>query len=229
MELQYLGHAAFLLKSTSALIAIDPFITGNPLCLLTCQDIPKLDAILITHGHGDHLGDAVELAHRDGAEVVCVPEIGAWLSSQGVAHWCGMNLGGTARFSWGSARMVPALHSSSIDTGQGLVDGGVCCGFVVEIEGKRVYHAGDTCLTSDMAFLAESRLDLALLPVGGRYTMDQHDAVKALYMIKPRAFVPMPYDTFPVISGVNFDELRSALPAGVDMTVMSPLEILSLS
>lgn len=194
MIIHYIGHSTFQIESQDKNIIIDPFIRGNPWTEAIPEDFADVTHIFITHGHGDHLGDGVELAKLSGALVYCNHEIAAYLRDQGVEHIHGMHIGG--RYGW--VKMTPALHGSGIETPDGMLYGGLACGFLLDIEGKRIYHSGDTGLSQEMKLL-KGCVDLALLPIGGNYTMDIEDAKIALNFIQPSTFIPMHYKTFPVI------------------------------
>lgn len=198
MKLKYLGHAAYLIESSGYTIIIDPFISGNPENGFEVEDFKTLDYIFVTHGHGDHLGDTIELAKMTGATVIANFEIVNYLSGYGLeCH--PMHIGGRFLFPFGRVKMVQAVHGSSIPTDKGPVDGGNPCGFVIDINGKVVYHAGDTGLTMDMMLLETENIDVALLPIGGNFTMDIEDAIRAAAFIKPKTAIPMHYNTFGII------------------------------
>jgi len=191
MRIEFLGHACFLLEEPQAKVLIDPFLTGNPLAPKQAEEVDA-DYILVTHGHHDHVGDAVSIAKRTGAVIVSTVEVaGELFKPEGVEVLAG-NIGGRVRTSFGSVKLVPAQHGSG-------VAGGLACGFVVEIGGKKIYHAGDTGLFADLQLLREEEVDVALLPIGDFYTMGPADAVRAVEMIRPKAVVPMHYNTFPAI------------------------------
>lgn len=198
MRVQYLSHAAVLIEAKEIKAVIDPFISGNPNCPVKVDDLKNITHIFITHGHGDHLGDTVEIAKKWGSTVVCNFEIGNYLARYNLNIHT-MHIGGTYNFEFGKVKMTPALHGSGITDGEETIDGGNPCGFVIDIESKRIYHAGDTGLTLDMQLLESEGIDLAFIPIGGNYTMDIDDAVKAVGFIKPKIVVPMHYNTFPVI------------------------------
>lgn len=196
MKATWLGHAAFVLQTDAATVLIDPFISGNSRGADLPDDV-RPGAILVTHGHHDHLGDALELSRRFEAPIVAVPELANHCAEQGAASER-MNYGGTISVGGVRVTCVPAFHTSSI--GPERVFAGNPCGFVVELDGQRVYHAGDTCAFGDMELIARTAsLDLALLPIGGRFTMDPAGALVALSLLRPRAVIPMHYNTFPLI------------------------------
>jgi len=195
MEIRFLGHAAFALEHDGVTVLIDPFLTGNPKAAAGAEEVAA-DAILLTHGHGDHLGDTVAIAKRTGASVLAIVEIAEELRGDGLENVHDPNLGGTVSFAWGSAKLVPAWHTST--TPKGTVN--TPAGLIVEIGGSTVYHLGDTSLFGDLELIGRRHaIDVALIPIGGHYTMDRHDAVEAARMIGARQVIPCHYDTFPPI------------------------------
>jgi L-ascorbate metabolism protein UlaG (beta-lactamase superfamily) len=196
MDIRFLGHAAFALEHDGRTVLIDPFLTGNPKAAASADEVAA-DAILLTHGHGDHYGDTVAIAKRTGATVVAITEIADEINSSGEGvEAIDTNLGGTAEFDWGSVRLVPALHTST--TPNGTVS--VPAGLVVEIGDKRIYHLGDTALFSDLALPGRrGHIDVALMCIGGHYTMDRFDAVVAAEFVRADQVIPCHYDTFPLV------------------------------
>jgi L-ascorbate metabolism protein UlaG (beta-lactamase superfamily) len=194
MDIRFLGHAAFALEHDGKTVLIDPFLTGNPKAAASADEV-SADAILLTHGHGDHYGDTVAIAKRTGATVVAITEIAGEIGEEGVGV-IDTNLGGTAEFDWGSVRLTPAWHTST--TPKGTVS--TPAGLVIEIAGKRIYHLGDTALFSDLALpKRRGHLDVALMCIGGHYTMDRFDAVVAAELVGADQVIPCHYDTFPAI------------------------------
>lgn len=199
MELTYFGHSAFQLSDGEHTILLDPFMSGNPSCNST-PDSVDADTILLTHAHNDHVGDTVEIAKRTGARVFATFELANVLSSLGVENAVGANHGGTVGFPGGSAKFVPAWHTSSYTLDDGtVVAPGVPAGFVIHFGGKTIYAAGDTALFSDMQLVGDENIDIALLPIGDHFTMGPDDALKAIDYIRPRTVVPCHYNTFPPI------------------------------
>lgn len=192
MKIEFLGHACFLLESSGYKLLVDPFLTGNKLAAKKADQL-VVDYIFVTHGHDDHVGDAISIAKRTGATIVAVVEIVRHLFAPADVKTLAGNIGGRQKAPFGSFKFVPANHGSG-------VPGALSCGFVIEIEGKKIYHAGDTGLVSEMCFLADEQIDVALLPIGDYYTMGPQDAVKAVELIKPKCVIPMHYNTFPVIN-----------------------------
>ncbi|WP_409228743.1 metal-dependent hydrolase [Gudongella sp. SC589] len=198
MKLTYLGHSSFLIEEGKFKGIIDPFLSGNQASITKPEDIKGLTHIFITHGHGDHIGDAVQLAKANDALVIANAEISDYLSTKGLRIHA-MHIGGRFKFDFGTVKMTPALHGSGIKTEKGMLYGGNPGGFVVEVNCKKVYHAGDTGLTMDMKLLEAEKIDVAMLPIGGNFTMDIDDAIIAADFVKPRILIPMHYDTFQVI------------------------------
>lgn len=198
MNITYYGHSVFEIENKNFKCIIDPYITGNPMFPEDIDSISGLTHIFVTHGHGDHLGDCVELAKKNNAIVITNAEISNYLSSKGVKTHS-MHIGGRYKFDFGTVKLTVALHGSSINDMGNIIDGGNPCGFLIEIDGKKIYHAGDTGLTLDMKLLEDEKIDLALIPIGGNFTMDMYDAAKAVEFIKPKCVIPMHYDTFRVI------------------------------
>jgi L-ascorbate metabolism protein UlaG (beta-lactamase superfamily) len=195
MDIKFLGHAAFAIEHDGKTLLIDPFLSGNPKAAVTADEVAA-DAILLTHGHGDHIGDTVAIAKRTGATVVAIVELAGELKESGVENLIDPNIGGTADLGFATARMTPAWHTST--TPGGTVN--TPAGFVIEIGDKRIYNVGDTGLFSDLALPAKrGHIDLAIVPIGGHYTMDRFDAVAAAELIKADQIIPAHYDTFPPI------------------------------
>ena len=194
MEIRFLGHACFELSDGSDTVLIDPFLSGNPKAAIAADDAAAT-TILLTHGHGDHIGDTVSIAKRTGAPVVAIVELAGELEEEGVeVH--DPNLGGTVRFDWGSVKLVPAWHTST--TPKGTVN--TPAGLVVNFQDTIVYHLGDTCLFSDLQLVGKrAPIDVALMCIGGHYTMDSTDAVEAAQLVGASTVIPCHYDTFPLI------------------------------
>jgi L-ascorbate metabolism protein UlaG (beta-lactamase superfamily) len=194
MEIRFLGHAAFELKHEGTTLLVDPFLTGNPKAAVQADELDA-DAILLTHGHVDHIGDTVAIAKRTGATAVAIVELATELSQDGV-DIRDPNLGGTVRFDWGSVKLVPAWHTST--TPKGTVN--TPAGLVIELGGKTIYHLGDTALFSDLSLVGRNHpIDVALMCIGGHYTMDRFDAVVAAELVGAKQVIPCHYDTFPPI------------------------------
>jgi L-ascorbate metabolism protein UlaG (beta-lactamase superfamily) len=210
----WFGHSAFRFESPSGrVLIIDPWLS-NPSAPAGALTIDKADAILVTHGHSDHLGETVPLAQRTGARVFAIHEVSLYLRKQGLADVVGMNKSGSVRLDGITITMVDASHSGGIETAAGVIPGGEPAGFIVKFENDLVvYHAGDTGLFGDMRLLAQLyKPDVAILPIGGLYTMGPAEAAKACAWLKPRHILGMHYGTFPALSGTPA-ELRRYLPA----------------
>jgi len=196
MDIRYLGHATFELIDGDTRVLVDPFLApNNPKAPVTADEVDPTH-ILVTHAHVDHLADAAAVAKRTGAPTVALVELANWLGAQGVENVIDPNLGGTVRFDWGWVKLVQAFHSST--TPDGTVT--LAAGLVINIGGTTVYHLGDTCLFGDLRLIAQrTPVDVAIMPIGGHYTMDRHDAVVAAELIGAATVIPGHYDTFPPI------------------------------
>jgi L-ascorbate metabolism protein UlaG (beta-lactamase superfamily) len=194
MEVRFLGQACFTLSDGGTTVLIDPFLTGNPKAAVSADEVDAT-TILLTHGHADHLGDTVPIAKRTGATVVAIVELAREIGQHGV-DVRDPNFGGTVEFDWGSVKLVPAWHTSTTP------DGGVsaAAGLVVDFKGTIVYHLGDTCLFSDLQLVGKRKpIDIALIPIGGHYTMDRFEAVDAAALVGAKTVIPCHYNTFPLI------------------------------
>jgi L-ascorbate metabolism protein UlaG (beta-lactamase superfamily) len=219
MDLRYLGHAAFSLSEGDTTVVIDPFLTGNPKAAATADEL-EATTLLLTHGHGDHFGDITDIARRTGAPILAITEIAHEISEQDGLEAIDCNLGGSHDFEWGWAKLVPALHTST--TPRGTVS--PPAGIVLNFRGTIVYHLGDTALFSDLQLVGRRHpIDIALMCIGGHYTMDRHDAVDAAGLVGARTVIPCHYNTFPPIetdAGAFKADVESA--TGSKVAVLEP-------
>jgi len=211
LRLTYHGHSCFELEADGHRIIVDPFLNGNTHAKRKPADV-KVEAVLVSHGHGDHVGDAVEIAKRNGCPVVANFEISNWISAQG-ADSHGMHIGGAHTFPWGRVKLTPALHGSVLPDG---TYGGNPAGFLVWMGGQCVYFAGDTGIMSDMALYGRlNPIDLALLPIGDNYTMGVDDAVEAAALLGCKQAMPIHFNTFPIIPADPKEFLRRVEARGI--------------
>lgn len=218
----WLGHSTLLLETSGHRLLIDPFFTGNPACPARADEA-ACDFILISHGHGDHVGDAVAIAKRTGAQVIANYEIATWLQGQGLSTAHGMQHGGSFAFPFGRVKMTFAIHGSALPDGS---NGGNPAGFLITTkDGKKIYDAADTGLFGDMRLIGEEGLDLALLPIGDNYTMGPDDALRAVKLLAPKKVVPIHYDTWPPIAqDARAWAARVGQEAKVEAVVLRPGE-----
>jgi L-ascorbate metabolism protein UlaG (beta-lactamase superfamily) len=195
VELTYHGHSCFGISVGDVQLLIDPYLTGNDLADVRADQVDA-DYILVSHGHGDHLGDTVEIAKRTGAMTISNFEIRNWLEAQGVERTHALHIGGGYDFPFGRVKLTIAHHGSGLPDGS---YGGNPAGFLLTLEGKKLYHACDTALFYDMKLIGEEGLDLAILPIGDNFTMGPDDALRAVELLEPRVVIPIHYNTFDVI------------------------------
>ncbi len=216
MKITFLGHSGFFIEG-SAKIAIDPFLSGNPVAKHEAGDI-KADLILVSHGHGDHLGDTLQIGKNSNSTVVSVFEMASYCNRNGVqAH--GMHIGGSHKFGDVKIKLTPAWHGTGFGNEGPMEYLGTPCGFIINMDGKTIYHSGDTGLFGDMELIGRLHIiDLALLPIGDNFTMGPEDALEAVKMLKPRLVIPMHYNTWPLIEQDPFkykSEVKAATNAEV--------------
>jgi len=228
IKLTWLGHATFRVETPDGkIIIIDPWVMGNPKCPESEKTVKMVDILLCTHGHFDHIGDAVEIAKQHNPAVVGIPELCHWLGSKGVKELAEMNKGGTQTVGDIKVTMVHAVHSCGITDGDQIVYGGEACGYVIEFSNRmKIYHAGDTNVFSDMQIIRELYApDIALLPIGDHYTMSPREAAYACNLLKPKTVIPMHFRTFPVLTGTP-SELQKLVPS-VEVVEMKPGQTIS--
>jgi L-ascorbate metabolism protein UlaG (beta-lactamase superfamily) len=217
MKITWLGHSAVIIKG-SRTVVIDPFLTGNPAAAMTPEDITQADVVIVTHDHGDHKGDSFEICKKTGATLVSIHEVAVQAEAEGIATE-GMNIGGTVDTHGIKVHMVQALHSS--ETGDPA-------GVVVEMDGKMIYHAGDTGLTYDMKLIAEFfHPDLSLLPIGDRYTMGIGSAAKAVEFTQTKRVIPIHYGTFPFVEA-DPEEFKKRVGNKAEVIILKPGESYTL-
>lgn len=226
MKLTYLGHSALLLETSTHRLLMDPFLTGNPKAAVDAGEIVA-DFVLLTHGHEDHLGDTVDIAKRTGATVIANWELAHYVKSMGVENIVPMNLGGRFQAAFGTVKLTPAVHSSSVTgpDGRSLFLGNPG-GFLLHVDDKVIYNVGDSALTYDFKLIGERhRVDLAIVPIGDFFTMGIEDALTAVDFIQPKQVVPVHYDTFPPI---EVDAAEFARRSSAPVKVLAPGEALDL-
>lgn len=225
VSVTYYGHSAFKLTDGKVSVVIDPWLS-NPLLNTPIEKVGKVDLILVTHGHGDHVGETVPLAQKTGATVLAIHELSVILAHQGAAKVIGMNKGGTVPFHGLQVTMTNAIHSSAVDEGGKLIAAGDPGGFVLRFpNGFTAYHAGDTAVFKDMELIRELyKPELALLPIGSHYVMNPQEAALACRLLQPKWVIPMHYGTFPVLTGTPA-ELRDLIKGeGIEIIALKPGE-----
>jgi len=219
-RLTWHGHSCFVLEHGGKRVIIDPFLSGNPKADVAADEVAPLDGILLTHGHGDHLGDAVPLAKRFQATVVAPYELALYCQEQGAPVVRPLHIGGARDFHFGRVQMVVAIHGGMVEApgGERFTTGP--CGYLVTMGGKTVYHAGDTALTMDMQLLA-GRVDVMLIPIGDTFTMGTSDAARAVAFVKPGVAIPMHWGTFPDVEA-DPQAFQQAVGKQAQVVVLQP-------
>ena len=228
IRITWLGHATFRIQTPKGkTVLIDPWVMGNPACPEAEKDVKAVDVMLCTHGHGDHIGDAVAIAKQHNPKVVGIPELCGWLEKKGVTNTAEMNKGGTQRVEDIKVTMVHADHSCGIQDGDQIIYGGEACGYVLEVEnGIKIYHAGDTNVFGDMAIIRDLYApEIVMLPIGDHYTMSPREAAYACGLLKPNTVIPMHFATFPLLTG-RPGELAK-LVKGIRVEEMKPGQTIS--
>lgn len=225
-KLTWLGHSAFRITTPAGnVILIDPWIQTNPMTPEPLKKIDRVDTMLITHGHFDHIADAVDLAKKFKPKIVAIHEMCGWLESKGVTNTSGMNKGGTQIVGEIEVTMVNAIHSCGIQDGDKIVYGGEACGYIIRLPGGlTIYHAGDTAVFGDMKIIGELYAPtVAMLPIGDHYTMGPREAALAIRLLNIKHVIPMHYGTFPVLTGRpdSLQDLTRDVPS-LEYHVMKP-------
>jgi L-ascorbate metabolism protein UlaG (beta-lactamase superfamily) len=229
-KITWLGHSTFKITTPSGkVVLLDPWITGNPSCPDALRKFERVDVTLISHGHGDHMSDAVSLAKQFRPQIVCNYEIHLWLTTKGVKNTCPMNKGGTQKVGEIEVTMTHAFHSSGIEDDGKVIYGGEPAGYVVTLPGGlKLYHAGDTALFGDMKLIGEIHApEVACLPIGDLYTMGPREAAKAIRLLNVKHVIPMHFGTFPVLTGTP-SALREITQdiSGLEIHALKPGETL---
>ena len=223
MKTTYYGQSTFMLEAGGKKLLFDPFISPNP----AAKDIDihslKPDYILVSHGHGDHVADLLDIQKSSGAKVICIAEIAGWLGKHGVEDAHGMNIGGSWNFDFGTVKFTKAFHSSSYTTDdQEIIYTGMPSGILFTAEGKTIYHAGDTSLFGDMALIGKRHpIDIAFLPIGDNFTMDINDAIICADMVKCNRIIGVHYDTFPAIKINRQEAIDKFAKAGKELILIN--------
>ena len=228
IKLTWLGHSTFRVETPGGkIILIDPWVMGNPMCPANEKKVKKVDVLLCTHGHGDHIGDGVEIAIKHNPMVVGIYELASWMENKGAKRTSPMNKGGTQTVGDIRVTMVHADHSCGIQDGDQLIYGGEACGYVIEFSnGVKIYHAGDTNVFGDMQIIRDLYApEIAMLPIGDHFTMGTREAAYACKLLKPKTVIPMHFGTFPMLTGKPGD-LQKLVP-DVEVREMKPGEIIS--
>jgi L-ascorbate metabolism protein UlaG (beta-lactamase superfamily) len=230
-RITWLGHATVLVQSAKGTnILIDPFIQNNPKYPKDYSLPARIDYILLTHGHGDHISDVVPAAARHGSTVVAIYELADYVATKGVANTMGMNLGGTVQLNDVAVTMVEAKHSAGAQDDKGTHYTGVAAGYVLTVaDGPVLYHAGDTAVFGDMKLIQELyRPEVAMLPIGGHYTMGPREAALAVRLLDPKMVLPLHFGTFPPLTGTP-DQLAALVDDGVEVVRWTPGECIEVS
>jgi L-ascorbate metabolism protein UlaG (beta-lactamase superfamily) len=225
ISLTWYSHACFAIDTGDNQLLTDPFLTGNPLAPVAAETLAP-NFILVSHGHGDHVGDTVDIAKRSGATVISNFEIQNWLAGQGLENLHPQHIGGGFEYPWGRVKLTIAQHGSALPDGS---YGGNPCGFLFYIQGKKIYHACDTGLFYDMKLIGQEGIDLAILPIGDNFTMGPDDALRAVKLIEPQQVIPIHYDTFEVIKqDPHAWAKRVASETSASAVVLKPGETIAL-
>ncbi len=230
VKLTWLGHATFKIETESGeTLLIDPWVMGNPMCPDKSKKFEKIDAMLCTHGHFDHIGDAVELARRHNPRVVGIFELATWMEKKGARTIAPMNKGGSQTVAGVRVTMVHAEHSCGILDGDQIIYGGEACGYIIEFAGGlKIYHAGDTNVFGDMQIIRELYApEICMLPIGDLFTMSPREAAYACRLLQPKAVIPMHFGTFPLLTGTPAELKKLTSNLGVGIIEMKPGQTLS--
>jgi L-ascorbate metabolism protein UlaG (beta-lactamase superfamily) len=226
MRLTYLGHSGVLIETANARLLVDPYLTENPAAPFKASEA-RCDYVLLSHGHEDHAGDALEIAQQCGATIIANYEIAEYFAARG-AKTHGMNPGGGFNFPFGRVKLTLAHHTSSVEAGLKPIYLGTACGLLIQADRKNIYHAGDTALFLDMQLIGRAGLDVALLPIGDNYTMGPDDALAALDFLKPKLAIPIHFNTWPIIAQDGSKFAARAAELGHAVRVMAAGDVLDL-